>query len=122
MVARLNALSRLADFRWLTTWVGEAATQFAPAVGLSHFPALWHSEARERLNKDCYSLDWWKLQLVEEHAQDRPFVWVDDDISKPIRSHVKSRYSDTLLITPYPNNGLMDEELDRIEQWVFGND
>ena len=120
VVDRLNALSRIGDLRWLTTWVQEAATEFAPAVGLVNFPALWHSDARERLNKDCYSLDWWKLKLVEQYAGGRPFVWIDDDISKPIRTHIKSRFSDALMITPYPNSGLMDEDLDRIDQWLIG--
>jgi len=110
-----------AEIHWLTTWGKTARTQFAPLVGLDDF-AITYEQPRGIKGSDPYSrdLDWWKMDVLFKHSNNRPFIFSDDDLSKPTRRHIHSHFDkdNVLLITPFPSKGLEEEHLVRITDFL----
>ena len=97
---RVQAGRRLATLPctlvWATTWLDDANTQIAPRLGL------------------C-----WKTRTIVAWAADRPFAWIDDEISDADREWVSTRLSGpALLHCVDPASGLTDEDISAIESWL----
>ena len=115
LVGFINELNRtgLVEVHWLTTWQQEARLAFAPAVGLDRFFA--YDEVLD-LRTTC-----WKEAVVRETlaSTDRPYLWTDDDLERPIREAMMRDFSrDCLMIRPSFNPGLNDEHLDDIRSFL----
>jgi hypothetical protein len=109
---RLLALG--CELVWATGWEDEANTTIAPRVGLPELPVLhwrWDDEGP-------ISLHWKTLPLVE-YARDRPFVWVDDELSGRDRSFVAEHHPQPALLHHVdPHLGLTDADIDLIADWL----
>lgn len=97
----------LAEVRWLTTWEQDAHLSFAPAVGLDPFVAY-------DIPAETGSHGWWKADVVADvvTAEDRPFVWTDDDLAAEDVTSVVDRLGvDHVLLAPDPVLGLSAADL-----------
>lgn len=116
VVGRIAGLhrARLVKVRWLTAWTDEAATRYAPAVGLPHF--------RVHREPEGAAVDgWWKEGVVRQFAERYPrrrFIWTDDQISEHSPAAV-SGYGDRALFMPVdPAVGLTVGDVDAVEAFL----
>lgn len=118
-INQVNALE-MVEVVWLTTWVQRALTDFAPVVGLDPFPCITSREGSDF----PFLQDWWKWNRVKDFLQfneaNRPVVWTDDDLSRPIKANFRARFPETpaCLVTPQSCPGLRTEDLDRILEFL----
>lgn len=129
IIDRLNALHRtgVVEIVWLTTWGSGAVTGIAPAVGLDRFDALPAPadlpEVADGTWSEYPNQRWWKLGLVNRSilaSPNRPVIWLDDDLARPIKEHLRRLHPDLpmRLVTPMQAPGLTDEHLDVIEAFA----
>ena len=120
----INAVnaSGLVEVVWLTTWKDEAPREFAPRVGLDHFPTITDDSGADH----SWGTDWWKWRRVRDFLGDnegnRRVVWTDDDLSRRIKEAFWYRYdpekTNSLLLTPMSNPGLTPDHLDSILEFL----
>lgn len=112
VTARLQRIAERVDFVWHTTWHQDAADMLGPALGLPVLPAT--PPTADGTGSDIER--WWKTRQVIAHGG--PALWIDDDLRG---------YDDELhaldvtgleWISPDTFDGLSDDELDRIDDWV----
>ena len=111
--ANAQRLVRLADpfeIVWATGWVHHANRVIGPLHGLSELPFVelsWSEEMR--------SLDGsWKLPAVARYVgDDRPCVWIDDDIRPDMEHWAANRRGRTLLIPVDHRVGLTERAVER---------
>lgn len=119
VVDYINALARHPelDVRWLSTWHDTANVQLGPAIGLSvGMPFLPEESGSEY----AWDADWWKAESIFKHLdgdQSRPVVWVDDLVNKTHRRRFAGR-ENWLFIRTYPDLGLREEEMERIDAFL----
>ena len=103
------------EIKWLTTWVDQANSILAPALGL---PTL---EVVGSQNDMIPSMPWWKLALAQREAAERDVIWTDDDMpfSSSAQQWVKS-LDNMLAIAPADSRGLTHDHLDLIRKFVAG--
>jgi hypothetical protein len=65
---------------WATTWMGGANRWIAPVLGLPALPFVDFGEALFRERPDGVH---WKTGPLVDHADGRPFAWVDDEQGEP---------------------------------------
>lgn len=97
----------LAEVRWLTTWEQDAHLSLAPAVGLNAFVAY-------DIPTETGRHGWWKADVVAEviAAEDRPFVWTDDDLAVENVANVVDRLGvNHFLVPTEPQLGLTSADL-----------
>ncbi|MDU0253976.1 HAD domain-containing protein [Streptomyces sp. PU10] len=112
--ARLIALGcRLV---WATTWMEEANEVVAPRIGLPRLPVL------ERPDADAGGTPrglHWKTRPMVEWAADRPFIWVDDEISAMDRLWVDAGHpAPSLLHQVDPAKGLNGADFSTLARWL----
>jgi|SRR5687767_2412458 len=76
----LMSLTDIADLAWATTWNKQANSKIGWRIGLPEFPVaevtiVTHDAAGQKLKNPV----WWKAQGIIDLAQDRKFIWIDDD-------------------------------------------
>lgn len=123
VVAFLNRISNegLADIVWLTTWVHEARTMFAPAVGLNDFCALTDM----RGSRDSRTVTWWKYARVREFMEQDPHrrvVWLDDELSTVVKKAFRAEFDPARnrshLPTVQSNPGLRPSDMEAVEEFL----
>ncbi|MDX3165930.1 hypothetical protein PV516_19270 [Streptomyces scabiei] len=96
------------DLVWGTTWMAEARDFIAPVLGLPDLPYV--DFGPDLLNDRDDGLHW-KLPALLAHAGDRPFVWVDDEVSDRDRAYVAAHHpAPALLHWVDPRHGLRDDD------------
>jgi hypothetical protein len=110
--------SGLIHIEWLTTWNQQAVTEFAPEVGLATFPV-----AGSKGSEFIYPVEkWWKYMAVEAVAEERNFIWTDDDLRKGFAAPLEKRNSEagfeSLVIAPHQSRGLENMHLKAIEEFA----
>lgn len=120
----INDINRsgLAEVVWLTTWVHEAQTAFAPLVGLDHFPAIEDMDGT-LLN---WSMDWWKWRRVRDflgdNEENRAVVWTDDELSRQVKDAFRYRYDyqggRSKLISVQRTPGLRTADMNGIREFL----
>jgi hypothetical protein len=103
-----------AEVRWHSTWRTAALTDLAPTLGLPPIPMSIAPEWTQR------PTGWWKLPAAQRVvASGRRLVWTDDDITH-FRDEIGDLAGrpDALLISPDPDTGLTQRELDRIADFL----
>jgi hypothetical protein len=106
--------SGLAEVRWLTTWEQDAHRALAPAVGLDPFVSYDTPPGRPRHG-------WWKADVVADvvGAEQRPFVWTDDDLAVENVAEMVGRLGvDHLLVAPDPDLGLTSVNLRNVVDFL----
>ncbi|MCQ4205106.1 HAD domain-containing protein [Streptomyces sp. NPDC060311] len=112
--ARLIALGcRLV---WATTWMEEANEVVAPRLGLPRLPVLeWPDADAGGTPRGLH----WKTRPMVEWAADRPFIWVDDEISAMDRLWVDAGHpAPSLLHQVDPAKGLQDVDFRALDGWL----
>lgn len=101
----LRRLSRTFDIVWATGWSHNANRVIAPLHQLDELPVVELEFSGEPT---------WKLPSIRAYVgEDRPVVWVDDDLGEDARRWAQSRRGPTLLVTCEPHVGLTAEAVDR---------
>ncbi|MFG1650951.1 HAD domain-containing protein [Micromonospora sp. NPDC049275] len=101
------------DLVWATTWMSDANDVLAPLLGLPPLPVVDWPDADE------IGPLHWKTRGLVEWAQERPFIWVDDEISHADQQWVSTHHhGPALLHRVDPHRGLTEQDLAAIESWL----
>jgi hypothetical protein len=128
-----STLAKLADdtgleLVWATTWLEEANTLIAPAIGLPSLPVIRYPPddlESDGTGSHRWRLDGaWKWPSVAAYAAGRPLAWLDDEHTDPLFTRARAafdhvrRTSPTLLCHVDPSTGLQPAHLDEIRTWA----
>lgn len=104
------------ELAWATTWMHEANSMIAPAVGLpTDLPVI---EWPELFAKDPDGL-YWKTRPLLEWADGRPFAWVDDMITDLDTTYVATHHDGpALLLRIHPRRGLREKDFATLTRWA----
>ncbi|NKY60433.1 hypothetical protein [Nocardia flavorosea] len=110
----LNLADRF-DLMWATTWEHDANEMIGPRIGLPELPVV---EWVRPYGFGPMGAFWKTAQLIE-HADGRPFAWLDDDIHKTDREYVDYKhFAPALLHQVHPAVGLRDDDFMALADWV----
>ncbi|MET9224372.1 HAD domain-containing protein [Lentzea sp. NPDC003310] len=111
---RLLALG--CDLVWATAWMHDANTVIAPLVGLPPLPVAGLPDAPL---VDETGVLHWKTRTLVETAAERPFAWVDDEITDLDRAWVADHHpGPALLLRVDSGTGCTDADLTTLEGWL----
>lgn len=103
---------------WATGWMHDANEVIGPLLGLPELPVAALPGPEE---DDPAAVLHWKTRALVEIAVDRPFVWVDDEISDRDRLFVEARHQGPALLHRVDAAiGLTDADFAAIEGWLRG--
>ncbi|MFI5863173.1 HAD domain-containing protein [Streptomyces sp. NPDC051546] len=113
--AELLALAEAYELVWATTWKGEANEWIGPHLGLPELPWIdW-----PRMHGRAPAGTFWKTQYILEYAGERPFAWIDDDITDLDRAYVEQRHpAHALLLRIDERIGLVRADFDALAGWA----
>jgi hypothetical protein len=116
--ARLSALP--CHLVWATTWEDDANTEVAPRLGLPPMPVVrWPDPTPEHELEDQWFNLHWKTRTLAAWAAGRPFIWVDDEISKADQDWVATHYPGrALLHRVEAAQGITDVDMDAFDTWL----
>ncbi|MEU9150206.1 HAD domain-containing protein [Streptomyces sp. NPDC048417] len=99
---------------WATTWMDDANTTVAPWLGLPPLPVVqWPDE------DEPPALLHWKTRPLVEWAGERPFIWVDDEITEADRAWVAIHHHEPALLHRVAHEfGLTDTDFVAMETWL----
>jgi hypothetical protein len=125
MVKPLRALRKHFDFVWATWWEGRAA----PVVGML-YDLPWmdyihisdqYASVEEFMDGFPRGMFDWKVPAMAKYAGDRPFAWIDDQISDEAKGWAQDRWTQedvpTLFHRPDPRIGFRPDDCTLIEIW-----
>jgi hypothetical protein len=99
------------DLVWATGWEHDANRLIAPILGLPALPVIeFPRDASGRFTK---------LPTLARFANNRPLVWVDDELTDAARAWAAGRSAPTLLLDADPAIGLTKEIVAAIASFVF---
>ncbi len=113
-----------AEMVWGTMWVHTAATEFAPVAGFgaawSHIPFNdYHvNTSGRRMGEGVAN---YKMPGIADWAEDRPVVWVDDDLTPAEHAWAARRNArglPTLFIQPDPAVGMTRAHVEQILDFI----
>jgi hypothetical protein len=115
---RLAALP--CDLVWATAWEDEANIEIAPRIGLPQLPVVnWPASSDERERMDEWLGLHWKTRTLVEWAAGRPFIWVDDEITRADQDWVSANHpSRAFLHHVESSRGLDDKDFTSLEEWL----
>lgn len=109
--ARLSALP--CDIVWATTWMADANEVISPLLGLPELPVVDWPDSDEGGPLH------WKTRGLVAWAGERPFVWVDDEITHADRAWVSlHHHGQALLHRVDPRRGLTHVDFAAIADWL----
>ena len=98
----------------------DANAYVAPRLGLAELAVVsWPEPSDEEEEWDWrYGLHW-KTRALVAWAADRPFVWVDDEITDTDRAWVRAHHrGPALLHRVDPRRGLTDADFAAVAAWM----
>lgn len=109
---RLQRLRKHFDLAWCTDWQDEANEVMAPRHGLPNLPVVRRTSGYHEVH--------WKLNWIEAFVGDKPYAFLDDDISDLGLLYASWRNSKvpTLWIPVKPSVGLADEHVEELEAFA----
>lgn len=110
-------LTDVFDLVWCTTWGHQANTDIGPRIGLPPLPVIEFGSVPIQPESRLY----YKTLYVQPFADDRPFAWVDDEISNWDSMYLSDVHeADTLLLKIDPTIGLAEEDFAALRRWGEG--
>ncbi|WP_250402873.1 HAD domain-containing protein [Streptomyces cellostaticus] len=115
---RLAALP--CELVWATTWEEAANTDIAPLLGLPPLPVVhWPEPSDAQKREDQWFGLHWKTRTLAAWADERPFIWVDDEITDADQDWVSTRHpTPALLHRIASSRGLTDKDFAVLDQWL----
>ncbi|MGW7406957.1 HAD domain-containing protein [Streptomyces sp. NPDC054833] len=112
---RLAALG--CELVWATTWMDDANDVVSPWLGLPPLPVVeWPDEVEPP------PLLHWKTRPLVAWAADRPFVWLDDEITEADRAWVAAHHHRPALLHRVEHSyGITDTDLTTVTEWLRTN-
>lgn len=101
------------ELAWASTWGPTANESIGAALDIGY--PLRHVEFSEGRTGET-----WKLGAVKEFVEDRPLVWIEDELFADAVLWAETRNEPTLLIKPSPGVGFTKEHLAQI--WAFARE
>ncbi len=99
---------------WATTWMADANEVVAPRLGLPELPVVDFPED-ESFEGGLH----WKTKPLAQQAGDRPFIWLDDEITDTDRRWVRTHHQGPALLHRVdPLVGLTDGDFAAIHRWL----
>jgi hypothetical protein len=99
---------------WATTWMADANEVVAPRLGLPELPVVDFPE-EEIPERGLH----WKTKPVTQDAGNRPFIWLDDEITDVDRRWVRTHHRGSALLHRVdPLVGLTDADFAAIRRWL----
>ena len=118
----LDAIDRWtgrADVQWHTTWQ-EHVYNWTKQVNFTWLPTTYAPEYK--LWDNQHAKGWWKVPAVIRALEQRPVVWIDDDINYDRKGGIQVREANPhmprFLVCPNSTEGLVAKEIDRINAWL----
>ncbi|WP_353944293.1 hypothetical protein ABII15_23665 [Streptomyces sp. HUAS MG91] len=114
-----RALLRL-DYElcWATAWMGDANRWIAPVLGLPELPFVDFGGVLLQERPDGVH---WKTDPLLDHANGRPFAWVDDEQSTLDETHVAAHHPGRALLHHVdPRVGLGVDDFHRLAEFALG--
>lgn len=109
------------DIVWATMWTHNANELIAPIMGIGPFPVIDHNDIPEWVDDSkLRGIDGLKIATIDPFVGDRPFAWIDDDISAVARKWAGERNAPTKLVKPNPTYGLQRDHIDQLIEWAKG--
>ncbi|MER5355443.1 hypothetical protein ABT093_34595 [Kitasatospora sp. NPDC002551] len=103
------------DTVWATTWEHEANDFVAPLLGLPVLPVIVWSDPRPRPEGGVF----WKTPDIVARARDRPFAWVDDQITDADRAWVRAHHDGPALLHRVDaRTGLTAADFTALAEWA----
>jgi hypothetical protein len=100
---------------WASTWQEDANTQIAPVLGLPELPFVTWSWPRARPPHGVF----WKTPDVVAWAKDRPFAWLDDEITDADSAWVRAHHQGPALLHRIdPSIGLTPDDFSILKDWA----
>ncbi|MER5556310.1 HAD domain-containing protein [Streptomyces sp. NPDC002793] len=110
----LLALTDRYELAWASTWKNEANEWIAPRLGLPPLPYIDWPDMQGTTGNGTY----WKTRHVVDHADGRPFAWVDDEISELDTAWVAAHHPGRALLRRIdPWVGLTRTDFDALAEW-----
>ena len=108
------------DLVWATTWEQEANTEIAPRIGLPPLPVVtWPEPCAEDERQDQWFGLCWKTRALVAWANQRPFAWIDDEITDADRDWVTAHHpSRALLHHIPPSQGFTYDDFIALDHWL----
>ena len=109
---RLLRLAEEFEMIWATGWEERANDHLPHLLGLADdWPALTFG-GRAR-----FGTAHWKLEALDEFAQNRPLAWIDDSLDETCHAWAAERSAPTLLVPTQSEVGLTDAQVEAILTW-----
>lgn len=113
VLRELDVLAQSYDLAWATSW-GSSANVLLRETGRSPWPV---ARGVPRLGGDPDGYDSPRVAPVLDFVGDRPFAWVEDQLSRQDASALTADH-ECLLLRPNPRRGLDRGQLDALRAWV----
>jgi len=109
---RLRRLSEHFELVWASGWEDKANFYLPRLLGLSDLPHISFDGAV------AAGAAHWKLGPIEEYANGRPLVWIDDNLDNSCFEWAEAREQPTLLVPTETHLGLEEAHVAAIEAWA----
>lgn len=100
---------------WATTWMDDANDVVAPRLGLPQLPVVDFPDEDDESTGGLH----WKTTYLAQWAGERPYIWLDDEITDAdqrwVQAHVRGA---ALLHRVDPFTGLGDTDFAVIRGWL----
>jgi hypothetical protein len=104
---------------WATSWMAEANEVISPLLGLPDLDVVEWPDVDEQLEPGLH----WKTVALTRWADQRPFVWLDDEIADVDRRWVAAHHSRRALLHRVdPGVGLTDADFAAVRRWLTATD
>lgn len=113
LARELDLLAQVYDLAWATSW-GGSANVLLRETGRSPWPVV---PGVPILGGDPDGYDSPRVAPVLDFVGDRPFAWVEDQLSRHDASALTADY-ECLLLRPNPRRGMDRDHLDALWAWV----
>lgn len=109
------------DIVWATMWTHKANEYIAPVLGIGPFPVIDHNQILDSVDSRMLDgIDSFKIATIDPYIGNRPFAWIDDDISHAAKEWASERDAPTKLVRPDPMLGMQREHIDQLIEWAEG--
>lgn len=108
---RIKRLMDSFEVHWCTGWQEEANAVISPLHDLPEFPVV----PITALDMHTHH---WKLSAIEAYVGDRPYAFIDDDITQDGVVYGEMQTVPTLWLPTRCGEGIKDEHVERLEEFA----